>query len=193
VTNPEDPKLLCEFSTARPAAARHMNFYDGGRYALVDAGWSNEFRMENAQRPNGNGFMCWIWPTRATSRKSALAHSRTALQRRRGVQKCWFAGDHASWDVLTRRPHPEGASKMAARWPFAASGHFGMVLMDLVDPKHPKVISQYRPAHETMGGIPFHTIFRCTPAAIRNCRTSSSPLPRLSSRTAAKPVQAACR
>ena len=57
ITNPEDPKLLCEFSTGKTGSGTHMNFYDGGRYALTDAGWSNEFRMENAQRPSGNGFM----------------------------------------------------------------------------------------------------------------------------------------
>lgn len=159
VTNPEDPKLLCEFSTGKTGSGTHMNFYDGGRYALVDAGWSNEFRMENAQRPNGNGFMLLDLADPANVQEVSRWHIPGQLYSEEAqYRKYWFAGDHASWTsshggLIPKRLEEGG--KMA----FCGFGHFGMVLMDLADPKNPKVISQYRPAHETMGGIPFHTIF----------------------------------
>jgi LVIVD repeat len=144
VTNPEDPRLLCEFSTGKTGSGTHMNFYDGGRYALVDAGWSDEFRMENAQRPNGNGFMLLDLSDPGNVKEASRWH--------------WFAGDHASWTSSHGGLIPKRLEE-GGRIAFCGFGHFGMLIMDLADPKNPKVISQYRPAQETMGGIPFHTIF----------------------------------
>jgi len=159
ISKPEEPKLLCEFSTGKTGSGTHMNFYDGGRYALTDAGWSNEFRMENAQRPNGNGFMLLDLADPGNVVEVSRWHIPGQLySEEEEYKKYWFAGDHSSWTsshggLIPKRLEEGG--KMA----FCGFGHFGMVLMDLSDPKNPKVITQYRPTHETMGGIPFHTIF----------------------------------
>ena len=57
INDPGNPKLLGEFSTGSTGSGTHHNYYDGGRYAYLDAGWSGQFRMENAQRAHGNGLM----------------------------------------------------------------------------------------------------------------------------------------
>lgn len=163
ITKPEEPKLLCEYSTGKTGSGTHMNFYDGTRYALVDAGWSNEFRMENAQRPSGNGHMLLDLSDPADVKEVSRWHVPGQLySEETEYRKYWFAGDHASWTSshggLIPKPLEEGG-KIA----YCGSGHFGMLIWDLSDPKNPKVISQYRPPHETMGGIPFHTIFPVHP------------------------------
>ncbi|HEY4366712.1 MAG TPA: hypothetical protein VGN07_05710 [Steroidobacteraceae bacterium] len=159
ITKPEEPKLMCEFSTGKDGSGTHMNFYDGGRYALTDAGWSKEFRMENAQRPNGNGFMLLDLADPSNVKEVSRWHVPGQLySEETEYKKYWFAGDQSSWTsshggLIPKRLEEGG--KIA----YCGFGHFGMEIMDLSDPKNPKVITQYRPSHETMGGIPFHTIF----------------------------------
>ena len=34
-----------------------MNFYDGGKYAYLAAGWDDQFFFENTQRTQGSGMM----------------------------------------------------------------------------------------------------------------------------------------
>lgn len=163
VTRPEEPQLLSEFSTGKTGSGTHMNFYDGGRYCLTDAGWSNEFRMENAQRPNGNGFMLLDLADPANVKEVSRWHVPGQLYSEEAeYKKYWFAGDRASWTsshggIVPRRLEEGG--KIA----FCGFGAFGMLTMDLSNPAQPKVISQYRPMWETMGGIPFHTIFPVYP------------------------------
>lgn len=159
VGRPEEPVLLCEFSTGKTGSGTHMNFYDGGRYALVDAGWSDEFRMENPQRPSGNGFMLLDLADPGSVREVSRWHVPGQLHsEEQQYRKYWFAGDRSSWTSSHGGLIPQRLEE-GGKIAFCGFGHFGMVIMNLADPRHPQVISQYRPAHETMGGIPFHTIF----------------------------------
>lgn len=191
ITKPEEPKLLCEFSTGKTGSGTHMNFYDGGRYAIVDAGWSNEFRMENAQRPNGNGFMLLDLTDPANVKEASRWHIPGQLySEEEQYKKYWFAGDQSSWTsshggIIPQRLEEGG--KIA----YCGFGHFGMATMDLADPKNPKIISQYRPPHETMGGIPFHTIFPVHPGnpKLQNLLVATAETVEPDCREPFKPVQ----
>jgi hypothetical protein len=163
VTKPEEPKLLCEFSTGKNGSGTHMNFYDGGRYALLDAGWSNQFRMENPQRPNGNGFMLVDLTDPSNVKEVSRWHVPGQLiGEEEEYKKYWFADDRSSWTSSHGGVIPQRLEE-GGRIAFCGFGHFGMLTMDLSNPAQPKVISQYRPQWETMGGIPFHTIFPVYP------------------------------
>lgn len=167
VTKPEEPKLLSEFSTGKTGSGTHMNFYDGGRYCLTDAGWSNEFRMENAQRPNGNGFMLLDLADPSNVKEVSRWHVPGQLYSEEAeYKKYWFAGDRASWTSSHGGIVPQRLEE-GGKIAFCGFGAFGMLTMDLSNPAQPKVISQYRPQWETMGGIPFHTIFPVYPGNAR--------------------------
>lgn len=190
VTKPEDPQLLSEFSTGKTGSGTHMNYYDGGRYCLTDAGWSNEFRMENAQRPNGNGFMLLDLTDPANVKEVSRWHVPGQLYSEEAeYKKYWFAGDRSSWTSSHGGIMPQRLEE-GGKIAFCGFGHFGMLTMDLSNPAKPQVISQYRPGFETMAGIPFHTIFPvhagnprlknllvCLPEAIEpDCREPYKPI-----------------
>lgn len=167
VTKPEEPQVLSEFSTGKTGSGTHMNYYDGGRYCLVDAGWSNEFRMENAQRPNGNGFMLLDLTDPANVKEVSRWHVPGQLySEETEYKKYWFAGDRASWTSSHGGIMPQRLEE-GGKIAFCGFGAFGMLTMDLSNPAQPKVISQFRPTWETMGGIPFHTIFPVHPGNSR--------------------------
>jgi hypothetical protein len=191
ITRPEEPKLLSEFSTGKTGSGTHMNFYDGGRYALVDAGWSSEFRMENPQRPNGNGFMLLDLTDPANVRETSRWHIPGQLySEEEEYKKYWFAGDHSSWTSSHGGIIPQRLEE-GGRIAYCGFGHFGMATMDLGDPNNPKMISQYRPAHETMGGIPFHTIFPVHPGnpKLQNLLVATAETVEPDCREPYKPVQ----
>jgi hypothetical protein len=159
ITNPEDPKLLDEFSTGTSGSGTHMNFYDGGRYAVLDAGWSEAFRMENPQRPNGNGFMLVDLSDPANVKEVSRWHMPGQLYgEETEYKKYWFAGDQSSWTSSHGAIIPQRLED-GGHLAYCGFGHFGMVTMDLRDVRKPKVLSRLQWDFETMGGIPYHSIY----------------------------------
>jgi len=193
VTNPEDPKLLCEFSTGKTGSGTHMNFYDGGR--LRAGGCGLEQRIPDGKRAAPERQRLHVAGSGRPGQRPEVSRWHIPGQlysEDAEYRKCWFAGTMASW-TSSHGGLIRGALEDGGKMAFCGFGHFGMVLMDLVDPKHPKVISQYRPAHETMGGIPFSYDLsgarRQQSATTEQEHTHHRHCARLSSRTAAKPFK----
>jgi hypothetical protein len=159
VTDPSDPKLLSEFSTGDTGSGTHHNYYDGGRYAYLDAGWSDEFRMENAQRPNGNGLMIVDMSDPANVTEVARWHVPGQLYgEEREYKKYWFAGDHASWTSSHGAPSTPFRVEDGGRHGYGGFGHFGLITFDFSDIRNPKPVSQFLWDFETIGAIPYHTV-----------------------------------
>ena len=159
ITDPSDPKLLNEFSTGKTGSGSHHNFYDGGRYAYLDAGWSSQFRMENAQRPNGNGLMIVDMSDPENVKEVARWHVPGQLYgEETEYHKYWFAGDHAAWTASHGAPSVPVRIEEGGRYGYGGFGHFGMITFDFSDIANPKPVSSLLWDFETIGGIPYHTV-----------------------------------
>ena len=160
ITDPTSPKLLCEFSTGEKGMGTHMNFYDGGKDAYLEAGWGEDLRMENSQRPFSNGVMIVDLsdPAKVTEVSRWWVPGQKYGEEEE-YKKYPFAGDHASWTgnhgsmFVPKRPEDGGTVG------YTGMGAFGMYVMDLTDIRHPKPYGKFRWEYETIGGIPFHTVY----------------------------------
>jgi len=160
VTRPDKPQLLGEFSTGKTGSGTHHNFYDGGRYAYLDAGWSSQFRMENAQRGHGNGLMIVDMSDPANIKEVARYHvPGQLLGEEEDYKKYWFAGDHASWTSSHGAPSVPVRVEEGGKLGYGGFGHFGMITFDLSDIRNPKPLSQLSWDYESIGGIPYHTVY----------------------------------
>src|SRR5690606_8405141 len=109
----------------------HMNFYDGGRYAYLDAGWSDQFRMENAQRPHGNAFMVVDMSDPSNVREVSRWHVPGQLfGEEEEYKKYWFAGDQSSWTSSHGGPVVPQRVEDGGTIGYASFGHFGFYVMD---------------------------------------------------------------
>lgn len=159
ITDPTTPKLLNEFSTGTTGSGTHHNYYDGGGYAYLDAGWSSQFRMENAQRPNGNGLMIVDLSDPENVTEVARWHVPGQLYgEETEYYKYWFAGDHAAWTASHGAPSTPVRVEEGGRYGYGGFGHFGMITFDFSDIRNPKPVSQLIWDNETIGGIPYHTV-----------------------------------
>ncbi len=159
VTDPSDPVLLNEFSTGPTGSGTHHNYYDGGRYAYVDAGWSSEFRMENAQRPNGNGLMILDMSDPENLTEVARWHVPGQFYaEEQAYHKYWFAGDRAAWTASHGAPSTPVRVEEGGRYGYGGFGHFGLITFDFSDIANPRPVSQFLWDFETIGGIPYHTV-----------------------------------
>jgi hypothetical protein len=166
VTDPLNPKLLCEFSTGKTGSGTHHNYYDGGRYAYLDAGWSDQFRMENPQRASGNGLMIVDLSDPANVKEVSRYHvPGQLLGEEDAYKKYWFAGDHAAWTSSHGAPSVPVRVEDGGKLGYGGFGHFGMLTFDLSDIANPKPISQLMWDYESIGGIPYHTVFPVVDAA----------------------------
>lgn len=160
VSDPTDPVLLCEFSTGKTGSGTHHNYYDGGRYAYLDAGWSSRFRMENAQRAHGNGLMIVDLSDPANVKEVARYHVPGQLFGEEDeYKKYWFAGDHAAWTSSHGAPSVPVRVEDGGKYGYGGFGHFGMLTFDLSDITNPTPVSKLMWDFETIGGIPYHTAY----------------------------------
>jgi hypothetical protein len=160
VTDPSKPVLLQEFSTGTRGGGTHHNFYDGGKYGYLDAGWDDDLRMENAQRPSSNGIMIVDMSDPANiTEVSRWWVPGQRVGEEEEYKKYWFAGDQMSWTgnhgamIVPKRVEDGGGIG------YTGFGHFGMFVMDLTDIRNPKPIGRFQADFETAGGIPYHTIY----------------------------------
>ena len=159
INDPSSPKVLGEFSTGATGSGTHDNYYDGGRYSYLDAGWSDQFRMENAQRAQGNGLMIVDMSDPANMKEVSRYHvPGQLLGEENDYKKYWFAGDHAAWTSshgVTVPMRVEDGGKLA----YSGFGHFGMLTLDISDVTKPTLLSQLMWDYESIGGIPYHTVY----------------------------------
>jgi hypothetical protein len=160
ITEPNEPVQLGEFSTGPTGSGTHMNFYDGGQYAYLDAGWTDQLRMENAQRPNGNGLMIVDMTDPANIQEVSRWHVPGQMfGEEEEYKKYWFAGDEASWTCSHGGPVVPQRVEDGGRVGFGGFGHFGMIIFDFSDIRNPRPVGRALWDFETMGGIPYHTVY----------------------------------
>ncbi len=160
VTNPAKPVLLNEFSTGERGGGTHHNFYDGGKYGYLEAGWDEDLRMENAQRPASHAVMIVDMSDPANVKEvSRWWVPGQKLSEQEEYKKYWFAGDESSWTgnhgSVTVPKRIEDGGTIG----YAGFGHFGLITLDLSDITKPRMLSQYQAPFESMGGIPYHTVY----------------------------------
>lgn len=159
ITDPAKAQLLQEFSTGRTGWGTHMNFYDGGKYAYLAAGWDDQFFFENTQRTAGSGMMV----VDMTDPANVKEVSRFWIPgQRKGEEeeyyKYWFAGDGAAWNGTHCAPAVPKRIEDGGRYGYGGHGAYGFVVYDFADIAHPKAAAQYLWDQETPGGIPYHTV-----------------------------------
>jgi hypothetical protein len=163
VTDPRKPVLLQEFSTGERGGGTHHNFYDGGKYAYLDAGWDDQLRMENAQRPSSNGLMIVDMTDPAKIKEvSRWWVPGQRIGEEADYKKFVFAGDESSWTgnhgAISVPKRVEDGGTIG----YGGFGAFGMYVMDLSDISKPKPLGVLRYPFETIGGIPYHTCYPVT-------------------------------
>ncbi len=160
ITDPLNPSLLCEFSTGKTGSGTHMNFYDGGKYAYLDAGFSDQLRMENAQRANSNALMIVDMTDPANVKEvSRWWHPGQLMSEEAEYKKFLFAGDESSWPCSHGGPTVPRRVEDGGNIGYGGFGHFGMMIFDFTDITKPQLFSEVRWEYETMGSIPYHTCY----------------------------------
>jgi hypothetical protein len=161
ITDPTSPNLLSEFSTGEKGGGTHMNFYDGGRYAYLDASWSDQLRMEDVGRPVSAAMMIvdlndpeniaevarWHFPGQIFGEEDDL------------YDRYWWAGSKMAWSSSHGGPVVPVRVEDGGRLGYAGFGHYGMVVFDLSDIRNPREIGVARWDFEPLGGIPYHTVY----------------------------------
>ena len=159
ITDPLNPRLLQEFSTGATGWGTHMNFYDGGKYAYLAAGWDDQFFFENTQRTFGSGMMV----VDLTDPANVKEVSRFWIPgQRKGEEaeyhKYWFAGDGAAWNGTHCAPAVPKRIEDGGRYGYGGHAAYGFVIYDFKDITKPTAAAQYMWDQETPGGIPYHTV-----------------------------------
>jgi len=160
ITDPLTPNLLNEFSTGKTGSGTHHNFYDGGRYAYLDAGFSDQLRMENAQRANSNALMVVDMSDPANVKEvSRWWHPGQLFSEEAEYKKFLFAGDESSWPCSHGAPSVPVRVEDGGNVGYGGFGHFGMMVFDFTDITKPKLFGKARWEYETLGSIPYHTCY----------------------------------
>lgn len=158
VTDPLNPQLLAEHTVGDNGPGGHMGFYDGGRYAYLDAGWTDALRTENAIAPSGQGLVILDLLDPSAPVEVARWHYPGSLESEtEEYEKQWFAGSRSAWAAAHGAPTVPIRVEDGGRYGYGGFGHFGMVVFDLSEIAKPKMIGQVRSGLQGLGGIPFHT------------------------------------
>jgi len=165
VTDPRNPELLQEYSIGKTGKGTHMNWYDGGKYAYLSAGWDDTFFFENTQRVFGSGLMI----VDLTDPANIKEVSKFWIPgQRKGEEaeymKYWWAGDNSSWNGSHCAASVPRRVEDGARYAPGEFGHYGFVVYDFADITKPKLAAQLQWSHETPGGIPYHTLYPIHPS-----------------------------
>jgi hypothetical protein len=167
-SNPEKLALLSQWSCdqgdplrkVQEGAGVHRSYYDGGRYAYLDAGPDNTFvHMESPVRyytnclqvidvadPSQPRFVCNWWIP--GQRKGEEAEYRKWAEY---GDKESFTSKHGPMYVPVKL---EDGGKLG----YSSWGSFGMIIHDLTDIQNPRVVSRWLPPGQKPGAIHFHTI-----------------------------------
>jgi hypothetical protein len=165
-TDPTDIRLLSKWSCdqgdpdreVQTGGGTHRNYYDGGRYAYLDASPDNSFiNMESGVRlytnclqiidledPANPKFVSnWWFPGQRAGEGNAYRSWREFGDRSS------FTAAHGAFYVPKR-------VEDGGRYAYCSYGSFGMTVHDVSNPAEPKLVSQWRPPY-LPGAIPFHT------------------------------------
>lgn len=186
ITDPFNPVLLDEFGWPTGKGTHH-NWYDGGRYAYLSAGWDDQFLFENTQRVYGSGLMIVDLSDPANVREVSRFHiPGQRIGEEEEYMKYWWAGDNTAWNGSHCAASAPRRVEDGARFIPAEFGHYGFAVLDLEDITQPKLAAQLQYDHEVRGSIPYHTLYPIHP---------STSHPQLNNMIVAlpEPIQADCR
>ncbi len=165
-TDPANVKLLSEWSCDQGDPTReiqtgggtHRNYYDGGRYAYLDASPDNSFtHMESPVRYYTNCLQIidledpakpkfvsnWWFPGQRADEKAAY-------------RKWREYGDKSSFTAAHGGFYVPQKVEDGGKYCYCSYGSFGMTVHDVSDPANPKLVSRWQPPY-LPGAIPFHT------------------------------------
>ncbi|MEI6667182.1 MAG: hypothetical protein WCP29_03425 [Acidobacteriota bacterium] len=160
ITDPLSPRLLNEFSTGSTGQGSHMNFYDGGKYGYLEAGFTDQLRFDNSGRASSCGIMVVdLTDPEKVTEVSRWHFPGQMIGEEAEWKKNWWAGSQAAWSsnhgAVTVPKRVEDGGTVG----YSGFGHYGMVIFNLADIKNPKPYSVARWDYETLDGIPYHTCY----------------------------------
>ncbi|MFQ5660058.1 MAG: LVIVD repeat-containing protein [Gammaproteobacteria bacterium] len=165
-SNPADFKLLSMWScdqgdpgrAVQTGGGTHRNYYDGGRYAYLDAAPDNSFiNMESPVRLYSNCLQ--IIDVADPSTPRFVSNWWFPGQRGgelRAYRQWREYGDRSSFTSLHGAFYVPRRVEDGGRYGYCSYGSFGITVHDISDPGHPKLVSRWRPPY-LPGAIPFHT------------------------------------
>ncbi len=160
INDPTTPKLLSEFSTGPTGTGTHMNFYDGGKYAYLEAGWTDQLRFDNSGRASSNALMIVDMTDPSKVTEVSRYHVPGMLVGEEDEwKKHWWAGSQAAWSSNHGSATVPIRVEDGGTVGYSGFGHYGMVILDLRDIKNPKPYSIAQWDYETLDGIPYHTCY----------------------------------
>lgn len=163
---PEDIRLMSMWScdqgdptrAAQTGGGTHRNYYDGGRFAYLDAAPDNSFiNMESPVRlytnclqiidladPGKPKFVSnWWFPGQRAGEMSAY-------------RKWREFGDRSSFTSAHGAFYVPRKVEDGGKYAYCSYGSFGITLHDVSNPAKPKLVSQWQPDY-LPGAIQFHT------------------------------------
>lgn len=165
-TNPEKITLLSKWSCdqgdpdreIQTGGGTHRNYFDGGRYAFLDAAPDESFmHMESPVRYYTN---CLQIIDLADPMKPKFVSNWWFPGQRAGEEKAYHLwreyGDHSSFTSSHGGFYTPKRIENGGRYCYCSYGSFGITIHDVSDPKNPKLVGRWRPRY-LPGGIPFHT------------------------------------
>lgn len=165
-SDPANIKLLSMWScdqgnpvrAVQTGGGSHRNFYDGGRYAYLDASPDNSFiNMESPVRLYTNCLQ--IIDLQDPAKPTFVSNWWFPGQRAgegRAYRKWREFGDRSSFTAAHGAFYVPKKIEDGGRYAYCSYGSFGITVHDISNPTQPKLVSQWRPAY-LPGAIPFHT------------------------------------
>jgi hypothetical protein len=165
-SNPADIRLLSMWScdqgdptrAVQTGGGTHRNYYDGGRYAYLDAAPDNSFiNMESPVRLYSN---CLQIIDLADPAKPRFVSNWWFAGQRAGELRAYRQwrefGDRSSFTAAHGAFYAPKKVEAGGRYVYGSYGSFGITVHDVSNPAQPKLVSQWRPPY-LPGAIPFHT------------------------------------
>ena len=160
ITDPTSPDLLDEFSTGDTGTGTHMNFYDGGRYAYLDASFNGQLRMDDRRRTAGAAIMVVDLSDPMNVREVSRWHHPGQMRgEEEEYRKLIWAGTGAARTSVHGGPVVPQRIENGGRYGYFGYGHWGFFVFDFSDIRNPRPVGQTSWEFETMGGIPYHSVY----------------------------------
>jgi len=165
-SDPERIRLLSMWScdqgdptrAVQTGGGTHRNYYDGGRYAYLDAAPDDSFiNMESPVRLHSN---CLQIIDLADPAKPTFVSNWWFPGQRAGelgaYRKWREYGDRSSFTAAHGAFYVPRKVEHGGKYVYGSYGSFGITVHDISNPAAPRLVSQWRPAY-LPGAIPFHT------------------------------------
>src|SRR2546425_144848 len=157
VIDVSDPKRKVQ-----AGSGTHRNYYDGGDYAYLDTAPDDGFtNMESPIRWHGNGIMVVDVSDPSSPKQVAMWWVPGQRAGEEAQHKAWREyGDRVSFTSLHGPMYVPKKVEDGGKLGYSAYGSFGMLIHDLSDIRHPKLLGPFTPDYKYTRGtvIAFHTI-----------------------------------